>query len=96
VLKTFKVVIEGPLWFDILHIANKKLMNLQEQVINRNFIRELKPMLTITKALAWDQIGSQILNRINLVNAIKIHGKPALKQRDVLNSFYFYLMNLRE
>lgn len=78
VLKALKVTVEGPLWYEILQMANKRLILLQENVINRNFIKELKPMLTLTKSLCWDSIGSGLLSRVNLVNVIKIHGKSAL------------------
>jgi hypothetical protein len=79
VLKALKVTVEGPIWNEILQMANKKLVVLQESVINRNFIKELKPMLTLTKALCWESIGSGLLSRVNLVNIIKIHGKSALR-----------------
>ena len=72
------------------------MITLQESVINRNFIKELKPMLTLTKALCWESIGSGLLSRVNLVNVIKIHGKSALGQRQVLNTFYRYLISLKD
>lgn len=78
VIKQFKVSVEGPLWYDILHIAQKKMMSLQELVINRAFIKELIPLITLTKALAWDSIGSVMLKKVNLVNVLKIHGKQSL------------------
>ncbi len=53
-------------------------------------------MLTLTKALCWESIGSGLLSRVNLVNVIKIHGKSALKQRQVLNTFYRYLITLKD
>lgn len=91
-----KVSVEGPLWYEIIQMANKKLIALQEAVINRNFIKELKPLLTLTKALAWDSIGSSLLNRVNIVNVIKLQGKSALRQRQVLNTFYSYVMTLKD
>jgi hypothetical protein len=36
-------------------------------------------MITLAKALSWDSIGSSLLNKVNLVNVIKIHGKAALR-----------------
>lgn len=96
ILKSFKVTVEGPLWYDILQIANKKLIHLQEMANNRNFVRDLKPLITLTKALNWESIGSQLLKRVNLVNVVKIHGRGALKQRQVLNTFYRYLTLLKD
>jgi hypothetical protein len=75
------VTVQGPLWYEILHIANKKLMSLQEIVISRGFIDELKPLITLSKSSAWDSIGCQLLKRANLVNVIKIHGREALAHR---------------
>lgn len=95
-MKQFKVAIEGPLWYDILQIANRKFIQLQEQAINRNFISEVRPLLTLTKALTWDSIGSSILKKAHLVNIIKIQGKKALGLRQVLNTFYRYVINLKD
>ena len=53
-------------------------------------------MLTLAKALCWESIGSSILSKVNLVNIIKIHGKGALRQRQVLNTFYRYLITLKD
>jgi len=53
-------------------------------------------MLSLAKALSWESIGSQILKRVHLVNVIKIHGKQALKQRQVLNTFYKYVIMLKD
>jgi hypothetical protein len=96
ILKQFKVVIEGPLWYDIIQVANKKLLQLQEMVINRNFVRELKPLMTLAKALNWESIGSQMLSRVNLVSAVRVHGKKALKQKQVVNTFYRYAGLLKD
>ncbi len=96
ILKQFKVTLEGPLWYDIIQIANKKLLQLQEMVINRNFVKELKPLMTLAKALNWDSIGSQMLTRVNLVSVIRVHGKSALKQKQVLNSFYRYASVMKD
>lgn len=56
--KKLQVVVEGPIWNDVLQIANKKLNTLQENAINRDFIGELKPLLILSKASNWDQVGS--------------------------------------
>jgi len=53
-------------------------------------------MLTLSKALCWESIGSGLLSRVNLVNVIKIHGKGALRQTNVLNTFYRYLITLKD
>ena len=77
--KKLQIVVEGPIWNDVIQIANKKLNTLQESVINKNFIAELKPLLMLCKSSNWDQVGSQILKRTSLVNTIKMFGKNALK-----------------
>ncbi len=46
--------------------------------------------------MIWDSIGSSILNRTNLVNLIKIHGRQVFKQRQVLNTFYRYVIQLKD
>ena len=51
------------------------MINLQESALNRNFIKELKPLIIFTKASAWEAIGSQVMTRVNVVNAIKLYGK---------------------
>ena len=53
-------------------------------------------MLTLAKALIWDSIGSSILNRSNLVSIIKINGRQSFKQRQVLNTFYKYVIQLKD
>jgi hypothetical protein len=78
VLKSLKIKVEGPIWHEVLQMANKRMVQMQEGVINRQFVRELKPMLAIGKALNWEMIGAGLMSRINLVNVIKIHGKKAM------------------
>jgi hypothetical protein len=72
------------------------MMSLQELVINRAFIKELLPLITLTKALAWDSIGSVMLKKVNLVNVLKIHGKEALKNKQVLNALYSQVIMLKD
>eukprot|EP00347_Sterkiella_histriomuscorum_P022054 403331848 len=96
VFKSIKVMVEGPLWYDILQIANKKIGSLQEQIISRDFVTELKPMLILAKSQIWENIGSKILTRLNVVNIIKVFGPRALNQRSVLNTLYSHLLLLKD
>lgn len=72
------------------------MMAMQEQGINRAFIKEIVPLITLTKAIAWESIGSVMLKKVNLVNVLKIHGKQALGNKQVLNAFYSYVIALKD
>lgn len=52
--------------------------------------------MTLAKAFNWESIGSQMLSRVNLVSAVRVHGKNALKQKQVINTFYRYAGLLKD
>jgi len=62
----------------------------------KDFITELKPMLIMNRASSWESVGSNILSKINMTNAIKLFGFKALKQRSVINSLYRHILSLKD
>mmetsp|Transcript_29918 Transcript_29918/g.29093 ORF Transcript_29918/g.29093 Transcript_29918/m.29093 type:complete len:93 (+) Transcript_29918:185-463(+) len=57
---------------------------------------ELKPLLSLTKALTWEQVGSSLMSRSELANTLKIFGREALKQRSFLNGMYKQVHTMKE
>lgn len=50
----------------------------------------------LAKTHNWDNVGSQILTKTNLVNMVKSFGRGVLKQRQVLNTLYKLVIEYKD